>query len=216
MKLNTIQKSILLIILLLLIISFLFFIPIRGYRSPYIVYKSIFYTDGKIDFMRLVIQTLLIFLVGVFLFFSTAGVKNINWQSPSVKKIIKRELKYIGSFVLITTILCSIIFLMNLYQLKKRNKIEYSISKLNQSKDSVSILINNMEGMKETLAYDIGDIIGYSKDPKADYFKNLITNDQIKETANKNADSAPIVNSDDTFPDPFSSHTIKKKKDQCW
>lgn len=110
MKPNIIQKFILLIMLLLLIVSFLFFIPIRQYYSVYItsiVYKSIFYTDGRIDFVRLVIQTSLIFLVGIFLFFATTGVKNINWQSPSIKKIIKRELKYIGSFmffVLIATI----------------------------------------------------------------------------------------------------------------
>jgi hypothetical protein len=183
MKPNTIQKSILLIILVLLIISFLFFIPIREYYSAditTIVYKSIFYTDGRIDFVRLVIQTLLIFLVGIFLFFATTDVKNINWQSPSIKKIIKRELKYVGSFmlfVLIATILYSIIFLTNLYQLKKWNKIEYSISKLNQSKDSVSAVITKKELLEKNFAYDIGQIISYSKDPKAYYFTKLITND---------------------------------------
>ena len=177
MKLNIIQKSILLVMLLLLIISFLFFIPIRGYRSTYIIYKSIFYTDGKIDFTRLVIQTLLIFLVGVFLLFSTSGVKNINWQSPSIKKIIKRELKFAGLFILSSTIICSIIYLVNFYQIKKRDKIEISISRQDRSQDSVSNLIKKNDLEKENFAYDVGQIISYSKDTKASYFEKLITND---------------------------------------
>lgn len=182
MKLNIIQKFILLVILLLLIVLFLFFIPIREYRTTYIVYKSIFYTAGKIDFLRLVIQTFLIFLIGVFLFFSTSGLKNINWHSTTVKRIIKREFKYFGLFVLIVAILCSIVFLINFYQLEKRNKIEYLISKQNHSKDSLSNLIDDKELLRENFAKDIGLIIDYSKVPKADYFKKLIENDEINKT----------------------------------
>jgi hypothetical protein len=186
MKLNTIQKFILLIILLLMIVSFLFFIPYREYNS--IVYKSIAYSEGKIDFIRVIIQTSLILLIGFFLFFSTTNFLNINWQSLSVKKIIKRELKYIGLFVLCTTIICSIIYLINIYQIRKRSKIEYLISIQNQSQDSISNLVKKKDLLKENFAYDIGQIISYSKDPYAIHFKNLLTNH--KETLNEHKESS--------------------------
>ncbi len=56
----------------------------------------------------------------------------------------------------------------------------------------------------------LGHIIGYNKDPKADYFKKLITNDQIKETANKNADLVP-VDEVNTFSGPVEDAPFSEK-----
>jgi hypothetical protein len=162
MRLNTNQKIICIITLLLIIISLLFFIPFREFQNTEIVYKSIFNTYGKIDFIRFIIQTLLIVFVGLLLFFSSSITKNINWQSTVVKRNIRREFKYLGIYIITSSIIGLAFYLINLNQVKSKQAINRIITEKNSSRDKLIEILQKNDQEKRDFVKELLDILKYN------------------------------------------------------